>query len=141
MTVYDIIANISKILDFLSMSISKIPSVSVCFTTFFARLGSEVNVPFYTIFHFSQFFFHDYILWSEYYSILRDHIDGHTRNSRISGIFGTLSYLAWFFGDLKFVLVVNNITHQKCNVKGHSKNMCSGGSYTCWYCVNVTNYS
>ena len=34
--------------------------------------------------------------------------------------------MSWFFGDVKFVLVVNNITHRKCNVKGHSKKMHGG---------------
>ena len=36
------------------------------------------------------------------------------RNSGIIDIFGSLSYMSWFFGDFKFVLVVNNITHRKC---------------------------
>ena len=53
------------------------------------------------------------------------------RNSRIFGIFGILSYMSLFFVDLKFVLVVNNITHQKCDVSGLSKEMHGGGSYVC----------
>ena len=44
-------------------------------------------------------------------------------NSRIFDILGILSYMSWFFGDFKFVRVVNNITHQKCNVNGHNKKM------------------
>ena len=48
------------------------------------------------------------------------------RNSMTFVVFTFISFISWFFGDVKFVLVVNNITHRKCNMKGHSKKMHCG---------------
>ena len=48
------------------------------------------------------------------------------RNSMTFVVFTFISFISWFFGDVKFVLVVNNITQRKCNTKGHSKKMQCG---------------